>query len=269
MRLDITAKYLNAVSKSFRTVTAKKRPSIIEMLTEAGNSPSTRVKTPGSRSKKRNNRRISGSNKRESDLLGVTPISLIQSESAEAVTLESMEYSVPEEIVKGYTECFFGYGKYLYKNNRTQDGIHNLLDCASWYDDSFVDPSCLSSLVLPPQFLFQDSVKKRHCINFRTLTKFVSKILGDEQKRLDKVFKQMNIPKYQREYDQYVQQWQERNLVNVPNDRDILNDNMECPETMLAENNTRYNNIIVYMFSDIYTLSCVYRFFVCKHLQIL
>ena len=210
------------------------------MLTEAGNS--SNVKTPGPRSKKLKNR-ISHSNNRESDLLGVTPISLIQSESTEAATLENMEYHVPEEIVKGYTECFFGYGKFLYKNNRMQDGIHNLLDCASWYDDSFVDPSCLSSLVLPPQFLFQDSVKKRHCINFRTLTKFVSKILGDEQKRLDKVFKQMNIPKYQREYEQYVQQWQERNLVNIPNDRDEQDVLNECPETMLIENATRYIHI--------------------------
>ena len=205
------------------------------MLIEAENSP--RVKTPR-KSKKSNNKRISNSNKRESELLGLyTPISLIQSVSTEAITLQS-EYSVPEEIVKGYTECFFGYGKYLYKNNRTKEGIHNLLDCASWYDDSFVDPSCLSSLVLPPQFLFQDSVKKRHCINFRTLTKFVSKILGDEQKRLDKTFKQMNIPKYQREYEQYVQQWQERNLINIPDDRDDIN--TVCPETILVENTTRY-----------------------------
>ena len=198
-------------------------------------------KSHKNKSKRKNMSISERKNHRESGLH--TPISLIQSES-EAATLEAFEYVVPTEITKGYTECFFGYGKYLYKINRIKEGIHNLLQCASWYDDNFVDPSCLTSLILPPQFLFQDSVKKRHCINFRTLAKFISKILSDKQKKLDKQFKQLNIAKYQREYDQYVLQWQERNIINIPTDRedrnnDINHDNT-LPETSLVENITRY-----------------------------
>ncbi len=119
----------------------------------------------------------------------------MQTESPAIINDIIDEYIIPNEINKWYTECFFGYGKYLCQNKRKFEGIHNLLECALWYSKSLVDLSCLTSLVLPPQFLFQDSVKKRHCINFRTLTKC-------------KKFKKLNMNKYINEYNKYLCEFQ-------------------------------------------------------------
>eukprot|EP01084_Bolivina_argentea_P171467 297064_1 len=136
---------------------------------------------------------------------GPPPIRLLQSVSE--TVADSSSYIVPHDIVKGYTEVFFAYGKYLVLNHRLKEGIHNLLECASWYADSFVDPSRFSSLVLPPQFLLQDSVKK-NCINFNSLSKYISRVLRDEQRRLDKQFTHTNMTKYIEEYEEY---WDEYN----------------------------------------------------------
>eukprot|EP01083_Nonionella_stella_P313044 1121885_1 len=187
IRMDITRQYkaaINRLNNPQKQLKHHKRPSIIMMYTPT-----------------------SPHNCNDDESGNHSPISLMQSES-ETVT-GSSEYVVPHEIIKGYTECFFGYGKYLCQNKRVKEGVHNLLECASWYDDSFVDPSCLTSLVLPPQFLFQDSVKKRHCINFRTLTKYISRILGEEQRHLDKRFKQMNMQTKIKEYEQYLEAYQD------------------------------------------------------------
>eukprot|EP01084_Bolivina_argentea_P204031 348389_1 len=201
LRVDVTAKYLSAVATLNAPFTSKKRPSIVMMF-----NPDSPQNNGG--------KSISGFSEAISGLhlngtySNNSPISLLQSESETATNDISDDYTIPLEINKGYTECFFGYGKYLCQNKRKKEGIHNLLECASWYNDSFVDPSCLTSLILPPQFLFQDSVKKRHCINFRTLTKYISKSLIDQQKYLDKKFKKINMNKYINEYNQYLDEFQ-------------------------------------------------------------
>jgi len=204
---DVTTKYVRAAAQSLMSPVPNKRPSIIQMLTD-----SAEAAKGGSVDRSHRHNDIPSS-----------PISIMQSESEMTdLELDVEEYLVPEEITKAYTECFFAYGKYLTKNQRVKEGIINLLQCASWYDDSFVDPSCLTSLVLPPQFLFQDSVKKRHCINFKTLCKFISKLISDEQKKLDQQFKRLNIAKYQREYNIYLSKWEQEQtaLCHVQGDSD-------------------------------------------------
>ena len=139
------------------------------------------------------------------DSLGlVQSLSTVSESSLDATDDDDDDYSVPLEIEKGYTQCFFGYGKYLHLNGRAVEGIRTLLDCCVWYADAFVDPSCLTSLILPPQFLFQDSVKKTNCVSFRTLSKFVSKLCADEQKRLDREFKKLKVAKFIKEYDAHL-----------------------------------------------------------------
>ena len=137
---------------------------------------------------------------------------MVQSQCAQLAgsDADDAEYTVPCDIMKGYTQCFFGYGKYMCLGGRVLEGVRTLLDCCSWYADSFVDPSCLTSLILPPQFLFQNSVKKTNCVSFRTLTKYISKLCADEQKRLDRRFKRLKMPKYIREYGEYLRLFEEQ-----------------------------------------------------------
>merc|ERR1712087_953718 len=82
-------------------------------------------------------------------------------------------------------------------------------DCCSWYDDAFVDPSCLTSLILPPQFLFADSVKLTNAVSFKMLTKYVSSLCADHQKRLDRRFKSLKVAKYIKEYEEYLRDFED------------------------------------------------------------
>ena len=108
---DFTMRYLSAIGKLNTPKTSAKRPSIIQMLS---------VDSP-----KRCRLQINN------------PISIAQSESDD-VGCDTDEYVVPDDINKGYMQCFFGFGKFLCINNRVKEGIHNLLECATWYKDSVV-----------------------------------------------------------------------------------------------------------------------------------
>lgn len=123
MTADFTMRYLTAVDKLNTPKAKPKRPSIIMML-----NPDSPKRSPRRRH--------------------INPISIAQSESINTeFGTDSDEYAVSDEINKGYTECFFGFGKFLCIIGRFKEGIHNLLECATWYKDSVlffpIDPQVM------------------------------------------------------------------------------------------------------------------------------
>ena len=140
--MSIAARYLTSVSVANLTSRHRKRPSIIAMLTDEDTEP--RDMLTRSPSNSLNLRRT-----------GSSSLSLRQSVSGESPSggtsgqdifepIEDADYMVPLDIIIGYTQCYFGYGKYLTQCDRIQDGVDCLLDCCAWYHDCFTDPVTLS-----------------------------------------------------------------------------------------------------------------------------
>ena len=150
---SIAAQYLNSVSQS-RTPQHRKRPSIIAMLTgddranytaNGADSPSEPGVLTRSTSNSLNKRRTGSVVSREvpngrggsiGSASSLKRAGSAGSSGSEILAIEDEEYMVPLDIIIGYTQCYFGYGKYLTQSHRIGEGVEHLLDCCAWYDTS-------------------------------------------------------------------------------------------------------------------------------------
>jgi len=88
-----------------------------------------------------------------------------------------------DKITKGFVEVGYSFGCFLYDLSEYKACIEPLMICIDYYKKEFCDPTCLTSLMMPPSTLFDDNGFKK--INFRKLCAFIGKVFNKIQNIYD------------------------------------------------------------------------------------